>query len=317
MLVTTIENVKELNVEEIMNEIKKCNYVIITHWGDFHADEVTASALLNTFVEGEFYTIRVPHQADVEEIKSKVLETNSNSKVFVLDVGRKFDSENLYFDHHQFTASEMPVSSAGMIWNWLKEQEMINKLIEEELDEVIKAVDENDIGIKPFKPGDYAWVIHNLNSDDSYKHKKQNIAFYKAEKLTSNIFMKIKKDSEAALSAQAQMEKLESFKLDSNDEFEVLEIPDNMEDAKSLWWKVIFNIPKFDKVDAIIRHKPETGEWSAQTVALKDDPFAKRGRAIKVVDPLPENIVFVHNAQFFMVAKTRDSLIAYLKENFK
>lgn len=317
MSVTTIKNVEELNVEGIMNEIKKCDNIIITHWGDFHADEVTASALLNTFVAEEFYTIRVPHQADVEEIKSKVLEADSSTKIFILDVGRKFDSENLYFDHHQFTASEMPVSSAGMIWNWLKEQGLINKIVEEELDNMIKAVDENDIGITPFKPGDYSWIIHNLNSDDSYDHKRQSIAFYKAQKLASDIFMRIKKDSEAALSAQAQMEKLESFKLNSEDEFDVLEIPDDMEDAKDLWWKVIFNIPKFDKVDAIIRHKPETGEWSAQTVALKDDRFTKRGRAIKAVDPLPDDIVFVHNAQFFMVAKTRDALIAYLKENFR
>lgn len=78
-----------------MSTIKK----IVTHAGTFHADEVSAVALLlylfpNTLVERTY----TPSEEDF-----------ADPEVVVIDIGRRFEPELLNFDHHQDT--ELPASN--------------------------------------------------------------------------------------------------------------------------------------------------------------------------------------------------------------
>lgn len=81
-----------------------------THDGSFHADEVTACALLLLF-----------NLID----KDKIVRTRDPQKLFecefVCDVGGIYDPKHKRFDHHQ---SEYvgELSSAGMIWLYLKNE---------------------------------------------------------------------------------------------------------------------------------------------------------------------------------------------------
>jgi len=85
-----------------------------THDGSFHADEVTACALLIIF-----------DRIDLE----RVVRTRDQEKLdtceFVCDVGGIYDPKQKRFDHHQ-SAYHGSFSSAGMILKYLNEEKVID-----------------------------------------------------------------------------------------------------------------------------------------------------------------------------------------------
>lgn len=121
-------------------------FVIATHAGSFHADELMALALLDRFYLK--HKISIPKglsPMEVEQIlkgdlamdeRTYVVRTRSaqflalareNPRAFVIDVGGELDRARLNFDHHQGSMTESwadgtPLSSTGLIWLWLKEQ---------------------------------------------------------------------------------------------------------------------------------------------------------------------------------------------------
>lgn len=86
-----------------------------THDGSFHADEVTACALLLLF-----------GLIDQEEIiRSRNLK-ELNSCEYVCDVGGVYDSKIKRFDHHQLNYNGS-LSSAGMILRYLKDKKIVDE----------------------------------------------------------------------------------------------------------------------------------------------------------------------------------------------
>ena len=77
------------------------------HDGTFHADEVTACALLVLFGKVEQDSI----------VRTRDLKTLSTCE-YVCDVGGVFDPDQKRFDHHQSDYSGS-LSSAGMVLNFL------------------------------------------------------------------------------------------------------------------------------------------------------------------------------------------------------
>ncbi|MBM3201527.1 MAG: MYG1 family protein [Chlamydiae bacterium] len=105
------------------------------HDGTFHADEVTAVALL---VEAGLVDI------------SKVIRTRDERLLskcdFVCDVGGVYDPEKKRFDHHQADYKE-GLSSAGMILKYLKNQKIFSHEYAEYLDRnLVHGVDLIDNG---------------------------------------------------------------------------------------------------------------------------------------------------------------------------
>jgi uncharacterized UPF0160 family protein len=86
-----------------------------THDGSFHADEVTACALLLFF--GLIDRERIVRTRDPAKL---------NTCEFVCDVGGIYDPSIKRFDHHQsdYTGE---LSSAGMVWQYLKEQGIVDQ----------------------------------------------------------------------------------------------------------------------------------------------------------------------------------------------
>lgn len=124
-----------------------------THDGTFHADEVTACALLIVF--------------DLIE-RSKIVRTRDQKKLkqceFVCDVGGIYDPDEKLFDHHQ-ADYQGSMSSAGMILLYLKEQGVLNQ--QEYFyfyNGLISGVDDHDNGVDPQIPGicTYSHVMANF-----------------------------------------------------------------------------------------------------------------------------------------------------------
>lgn len=80
---------------------------VATHDGSFHADDVTAFALIRAYLD-----------ADATVVRTRDLARIARADV-VVDVGGEFDPERGRFDHHQKTYTGAR-SSAGMVLDWLE-----------------------------------------------------------------------------------------------------------------------------------------------------------------------------------------------------
>lgn len=143
-----------------------------THDGTFHADEVTACALLlvfNLVDEKSIFRTRDP----------KTLEKCE----FVCDVGGVYDPKLKRFDHHQneYTGD---FSSAGMVWNYLFQQKIVDSYLYNFINNaLIIGVDAHDNGKVLQKEGvcTFSHIIGNYVpiGYDAESHE-ENKAFFEA-----------------------------------------------------------------------------------------------------------------------------------------
>lgn len=106
-----------------------------THDGTFHADEVTACALLYLF-----------NLIDLDKIVRTRNLDRLNFCEYVCDVGGIYDSEKKLFDHHQVEYTGM-LSSAGMILLYLHDINILNKQAYEFFNHsLVAGVDAHDNG---------------------------------------------------------------------------------------------------------------------------------------------------------------------------
>lgn len=83
--------------------------LVATHHGSFHADDVLSWALVKVFLDPDARLVRTRDET--------VLATAD----VVFDVGAIFDPATRRFDHHQSSYTG-PLSSAGMMLNWLEQE---------------------------------------------------------------------------------------------------------------------------------------------------------------------------------------------------
>lgn len=156
--------------------MKKISRSLGTHDGTFHADEVTACALLLLF-----------NLIDEDKvIRTRDLKLLDKCE-YVCDVGGVYDPEKKLFDHHQ-VGYQGPLSSAGMVLKYLetsgvlthKEYEFFNHTL-------IMGVDAHDNGRDPLIPG-YSTFSHVISNFTPLEHdcspEDQNRAFHQALKFT-------------------------------------------------------------------------------------------------------------------------------------
>ena len=150
---------------------------VATHSGAFHADEVTAIALLKVFM------------APVMDYRVVVLRTRYMKKIneahCALDVGGVYDPEEMRFDHHQASYRGI-LSSAGMVLQWLNSgngghREFIDEHLQKRLAKVfIDEVDAVDNGLAEKRSGtSYSGIISSFNSGEQYGEVQDN-AFHDA-----------------------------------------------------------------------------------------------------------------------------------------
>lgn len=155
--------------------------LIATHNKTFHADEITAIALLKIFTNFDIEIQRVDHGTK-----------NFSRYDFVIDIGRVFDGVK-HFDHHQYKGGK---SSAGLIWDYIglnKEYERISKLVD--------LVDRNDVGIEKAKPFEYSSMVKCFNTR-SLLSNEQEEAFYKAIDFSMTILSSLKKNADEVILAK-------------------------------------------------------------------------------------------------------------------
>lgn len=143
-----------------------------THDGSFHADEVTACALLLYY-----------HLID----RSKVVRTRNLSKLvlceYVCDVGGIYCPSDKRYDHHQ---SEYlgELSSAGMVWADLKKRSIVDADTYDFLNKtLILGIDAHDNGRVEYESGvcSFSHVVSNfVCTQYDAPAELQNRAFFEA-----------------------------------------------------------------------------------------------------------------------------------------
>ena len=109
-------------------------YHVATHSGKFHADDVLAFAMLKEFLSSELKLTRTRDMSLIAQAD------------IVFDVGGIFNPQNGRFDHHQ-KSYEGPLSSAGMVLNWLESEAHITSQMAKTLRErIVNYVDDVDNG---------------------------------------------------------------------------------------------------------------------------------------------------------------------------
>lgn len=143
-----------------------------THDGAFHADEVTACALLLLF-----------NCIDLDKIvRTRDLDRLSTCE-YVCDVGGVYNPEKKLFDHHQAEYTG-PLSSAGMILQYLKDKGKISqKEYDSFNDSLILGVDAHDNGKDPQTRG-YCSYSHVISTYTPIHHDADPVtleaAFFEA-----------------------------------------------------------------------------------------------------------------------------------------
>jgi len=187
-----------------MNNNKKSN--IITHDGTFHSDEIFAIALIKKFLKTKVSITRTRNK----ELLNKGI---NDPETWVIDVGGVYQKENKNFDHHQRSFNEswynsIPLSSCGLIWNYLKENNMLrlNKTVVRTIEkELITKIDMHDNGVRKWNNAQVFSSYNRQKNNDIYFNKAlksaldflDNIIYQaKTEYYEHNLFKKEMKNQE-------------------------------------------------------------------------------------------------------------------------
>lgn len=270
---------------------------IATHNGTFHADEVTAIALIKYFID-DVEVERLPHQTPEKDLAYKY--------DFVIDMGRKFDNSTR-FDHHQFEANEQVPnvignrSSAGLIWQYIKDSQPDLNI--PDLDALIRAVDDNDVGIKPAALFEYSRLIGNYNLSDIHCEGQYH-QFLRAVDVAVDAIANI-------CDYQAEIDRTISD-IESAKQFE--NFPEILEFPRYLpGWNRFLHGKSRPEIEAVVWYDDKLHTYNVQTTNTEPGSYDKVGKQLYPCGTMD----FVHANKFFAVAKDRETLITYLNQNFK
>ena len=310
-VIMTIEGLKEKGYEEL---------VAVTHWKSFHADDVVAGALLRYFLTKKLEIFKHVDfkRVDYNKFTGKELQEiygNDDNYVMVYDVGRIYDPENGLFDHHQFTKEEDGRASAGMVFDWLVDEGVIDDTLKASMEPMIRMVDDNDIGVTPAKSGELPWIIRHMNAD-YYSNDSTHLNSYLSAVTTITRVIKSLDETNEKMKATIEAVKDAEVVLDDGSYHSLL-----FDKFPKGWHDLPYNGVIGKDVDIIVWHNENDDTWQAQTINEAPNDYSKRGRAISVdedyIDDKANDIVFVHKGEFFMVAKTKEALMTYLDKYLK
>lgn len=275
-----------------------------THDGSFHADEVTACALLMLY--GLIDADKIIRTRDIHRL---------STCEYVCDVGGIYDPEKKLFDHHQ-ADYQGPLSSAGMVLKYLESKKIIEHKEYEYLNnDLIMGVDAHDNGRDPLIPG-YCTFSHVISNFTPVHYdcspEEQNEAFHVALKFAYDYLERLLQHFKYIQSCK----KIVADRMKEQKEFLIFE--QNIPWLESFFelggenhpalfvimpsgshWK-LRGIPP-DYKDRMKVRVPLPKEWAG----LIDDELKKASRI--------DGAVFCHKGRFISVWETREDALKALK----
>ena len=268
---------------------------LVTHDGEFHADDVCAVAVLKTL----FPEIEVTRTRDEELIADADI---------VVDVGGTYDPGTQRFDHHQRDGSGertngIPYASIGLVWKHYGVQFCDGSIdVAEWIDKkVIQAIDATDTGITLFDTR-YDCGIPTINSlvrlhlptwREEMNDTVWNSRFSNLVPLVQIIFERLKENGFANFEAITLVE--EAIACSSRKETAELS-------KKVPWYDVAINHP--DLLYVLIPDPKVNGRWRAYATRVQADKFETR-------KPFPETWAGLINEELAEVTGVADALFCH------
>jgi uncharacterized UPF0160 family protein len=275
-----------------------------THDGAFHADEVTACALLLLFDCIDRDKIRRTRDPGV----LKECE-------YVCDVGGIYDPERKFFDHHQSEYRDT-MSSAGMVWRYLKDKGVVDKQTYDYLNRMlILGVDAHDNGLIEPHPGycSFSDVIGNFEPIEySATAEERDRAFFQAVDFVLNFLKRALERHRYIKECRKEVEKA------------MAKGGKYLEFDKAMPWMESFFELGGEQHPALFVLMPTGDHWKVRGI-----PPSSRAR-MQVRKPLPkewaglledqlkkvsgiEGALFCHKGRFISVWKTKEDAMKALK----
>jgi len=253
--------------------------LIATHNKIFHADEITAIALLEVFTEFKIEVIRLDHNT-----------IDFSNYDFVIDIGKKYDGKK-YFDHHQYKGGK---SSAGLIWDYIglnKQYPKISKLVD--------LIDRNDVGLEKAKPFEFSSLIKCFNTRN-LSSIEQEKAFFKALEFTKTVFISMKENEEEVNFAKEII--ADSYIFNRNPK--IIELKEF-----TPHWSTYINGETMPYIKAVVWEDEEENNWKVKVPPLRLGSFELNGKPLKN----DTTMEFVHSSGHFAIAKNELIMKEYLR----
>ena len=297
---------------------------LITHSGSFHADEVTACAILTSIAKYR--------DAEIIRTRDATVIVGAKGDDIVFDVGMIHDPEINRFDHHMglddptkpYREDGTPYSSVGLIWKHFGHdliRERHPNLSDEAVENVWRKTDKSmilkvdmiDNGIGgSFSSDDLTAIIDDINLDWDDKNSTEDEAFRKAVSFTRVVVNG--RINKIASRERAYSLVVEAIKASPDPRF--FELPQSMP-----WENAVFD-GGFEDLLYVISERPEG--WYCTAVPLEKGSFDKRksfpqewsGLREKDLAAVTgvEDAIFCHPALFICGAKSKEGLMTLLQQ---
>ena len=254
-----------------------------THNKIFHADEITAIALLKVFTCHSFAIHRIDHQS-----------TDFSAYDMVIDIGRKFDGVK-YFDHHQNKGGK---SSAGLIWDYIGQGEHYPRI-----SKLIHIVDMQDTGVQKAGDFEYPSLIKAFNSRNLLG-EEQELQFEKAVEFAVTVLSSMKEAKEEMDDAKEVVKN--SYFFQGNPK--VIEL----EKFTPHWTSYINGISQ-PNIKAVVWQDEEEENWKVKLTPKVPGRFELNAKPLEQ----DSNMIFVHSSGHFAVAKDEAQMAQYLASQIR
>jgi uncharacterized UPF0160 family protein len=279
-----------------------------THDGTFHADEVTACALL-----------LLTNLIDID----KIIRTRDRALLdrleYVCDVGGVYDPRQKRFDHHQSEYTG-PLSSAGMVLEYLRYTKHLPQHEAEFLNNsLVRGIDAHDNGKDPQIPG-YCLFSHVISNFNPVHYEASAEELY-------NAFM-----SAVSFVLVQLRQSLDRFRYNQSSRGEVQRVMNLNKDllifdTQIPWIDTFFELGG-ERHPATFVIMPVTGGWKLRGIPPTNDdrmrvriplPAAWAGlmdEELERVSGIP-GAIFCHKGRFISMWKTKEAALAAVQQVLK
>lgn len=292
---------------------------IITHNGNFHADDVfSAAALLLRFAD--------------EKKEPKIIRTRDPATIktgdLVLDVGGEYDAKRNRFDHHQIggagkRANDVPYASFGLIWKKFGATTAggseVAELVDKNLVQFIDAADNGDGEMKPFKadvlPYSVKRAIDVFNPDWRAERQDFDHWFFQAVNFALGVLKREIEFAKAILASQQAIEL--AYKNADDKRIIILDKEYQWEDNLNKHPEPLFVIvPRLGEGDKMVWRLGAVRDGRESFANRKNLPIewaGKRNEELVKITGVADAL-FCHNKLFVAYAKSKEGAIELAKK---
>lgn len=285
----------------------KKTFVIVTHDGTFHTDDVFACAAISLLNKDK---------------KIKIIRTRDEKEFAkadcLLDVGGEYDESKLRFDHHQKGGAGerengIPYASFGLVWkrfgSELSGSYFVSNTIDERLVSYIDAVDNGFISRDLSEISAYSVVDFISSLRPTWEEDEACIdrAFERAVDFAKTIILR---SIAQAKSSQSARSILEDAYTNSEDKRVVL-----IQKEYPGWYEVMAQYPE----PLYVVYERSNGSWGVKGVRnnpadfeirkpLPEEWAGLRGTELQKVTGI-NDAIFCHSGRFLIVSETKESAL--------